>query len=215
MDDANRTIRVVLADDHPMVRDGTQAYLEGEPGIRVVGVAGSAAETLRLVEAERPDVLVLDVHLPDQSGVAVTRQVRARFPQTAILILTGYDNVGQARALRRLGVLGYLQKTASAQEIVAAVRAVAAGQHAPEGAELPEASGALTQTLTAREYEVLRLVAAGKRNADIAQSLRLSISTVEFHVSNVLAKLEARSRAEAIAIAHQHGIVSLDESCNR
>jgi DNA-binding NarL/FixJ family response regulator len=200
-------IRVVLVDDHPLVREGTQALLAGQLGIVVAGVAGDAATALRLLEEERPDVLLLDVRLPDASGIEVARRARAVRPDTAIVILTGYDDVAYVRTLLQMGVRGYLRKTASGQDIVAAIRAVAAG-HSVLGSDVAETTSAAgAEPLTDRELEVLRLLALGRRNGEVAADLGISIKTVEFHVGNILGKLRARSRTEALVIARQSGYV--------
>ena len=199
-------IRVVVVDDHPMLREGTRSVLMQHTGIDVVGVAADGRTALELVNEHRPHVLMLDVHLPDVSGVEVTRQVRSRYPEVAIVVLTGYEDAGYARALLRLGVRGYLGKTASADEIVAAVRAAAQGLTVIEPAALA-AFESTSEVFTARELEVLRLMVGGKRNTEIASALDVSVKTVEFHVSHLLEKLGARSRTEAILQAKQRGIV--------
>lgn len=197
------SIRVIIVDDHPMLRNGTKACLEQAAGVDIVAVASTGAEALRLVQAHRPGVLLLDLRLPDVSGVEVARRVREWSAEVAIVVLTGYEQIGYARALRELGVKGFLPKTASSKEIVGAVRAVAAG-----GSAFPNiADGGSIEALSIRELEVLRLMVAGYRNADIAEELSISLRTVEYHVSNVLSKLEARSRADAIRIAHTDGIL--------
>ncbi len=198
-------IRVILVDDHPLLREGTRALLAQNAGIAVVGAAGDGKAALRLVGEQHPDVLLLDIHLPDISGVEVAREVRVRSPRVAILVLTGYEDVGYARGLLQLGVQGYLRKSASGAEIVAAIRAVAAGQTvlAPAVTRVVIANG--VDPLTAREYEVLGLLARGQRNAEIARTLAVSVKTVEFHISHVLDKLGVRSRTEAILKARQQG----------
>lgn len=211
MDRSPPTIRVIVVDDHPMLREGTQALLARSPGIAVAGAAGAGHEALRLVEALRPDVVVLDVHLPDISGVEVAREIRARFPDVAILILTGYDDAGYVRALVPLGVQGYLHKTATGEDIVAGVRAVAQGRLALASDLLQIGVGGSDIQLTDREHAVLWLLASGRRNKEIAETIGISVKTVEFHVSRLLDKLGARSRTEAIRRAFQQGLVDLDK----
>jgi DNA-binding NarL/FixJ family response regulator len=190
-----------------MLLDGTRAALDTSPGIVVVGVADRGALALELVASQRPDVLVLDLHLPDVSGVEVARRVQSDFPRVAVVVLTGYDEPGYLRALLRLGVKGYLYKTASAGELVATVRAVADGRSvfASEATSALDADG---EQLTVREHEVLRLLAAGLRNGEIAQQLGISGKTVEFHVGHLLEKLGARSRAEAIVKARRQHLLT-------
>jgi DNA-binding NarL/FixJ family response regulator len=200
-------ISVVIVDDHPLVRAGTQSLLDESVGIRVLGTAGEAAEALELVREHQPDVLLLDVRLPDMSGIDLARQVRALYPSTAILVLTGHDEIGYARALRHIGVRGYLSKTSSGPEIVAAVRAVALGQDTFQGAAANPDSELELEDLTDREQEVLGLLVLGLRNAEIAERLRTSVKTAEFHVGRLLHKLHARSRSEAIIRAQELGLV--------
>ena len=203
-------IQVVLVDDHPLLREGTRGLLKEEPDMEVVGVAGDAATALRMVRELCPDVLVLDLRLPDASGVEVAKRVQGECPRTAVLILTGYEDVSYEQALRRLGVGGYLRKTASGNEIVSAIRAVAAGRavFGPESCDaVGDPSAPRPDLLTERELEVLRLLSAGRRNAEVAQELVVSIKTVEFHVGNLLDKLGARSRTEALAVARRAGIL--------
>lgn len=203
-------VRVVLVDDHPALRQGTAAILDADAGMEVVGATGEGAAAIRLVEELRPDVLLLDVRLPDLSGVEVARRVRAAHPAVAVLVLTGYEDASYVRALLALGVGGYLGKSASGEEIVAAVRAVAAGRTVLVSAAARGALGEQAPTLTDREAEVLRLLATGRRNAEIAEALTVSLRTVEFHVGNVLSKLGARSRTDAIRKARRQGLVGAE-----
>lgn len=202
-----RPIRVVIVDDHPLLREGTQTLLERSPDLAVVGTAGEGETALRLVAERRPEVLLLDINLPGLSGVEVARLVRERHPQVAILVLTGYDDLGDARALVRLGVQGYLPKTASGEQIVEAVRTVARGESILISKAAQAALGQGGGPLTAREAEVLRLVADGKRNAEIAAALSVSVSTVEFHLSNLFQKLGTGSRTETIHRARAQGLL--------
>ena len=200
-------IRVVLVDDHPMLREGTAALLAAQPDLAVVGQTGLGAEALALVEGLAPDVLVLDLHLPDVGGVEVARRVRAARPATAILVLSSYEDAGYVRALLQLGARGYLGKAATGEEIVAAVRAAARG----EATILSEAARAALGTggarLSARELEVLGLIAAGRRNAAIAATLSIAESTVEYHVRHIFSKLGAWSRTEALRKAREEGLI--------
>ncbi len=217
-----RPIQVVVVDDHPVLREGTRAVLEQAPDIKVVGTAGEGAAALQLVEEHRPDVLLLDLRLPDVSGVAVAQRVRAWYPEVAVLVLTGYDDVGYIRALLQLGIQGYLRKTVSGDEIVAAVRAVAAGQTVPMEGRTGQPLGATrvtvedgVESLSRREKQVLDLLVAGQRNQEIADMLGLSVKGIEFHVKHLLQKLGARSRTEAIVRARERGWVELGDKSKR
>jgi len=198
-------VRVVIADDHAVMREGTQLILEAA-GIEVVATAGTGAEALRMVARHQPDVLLLDLQLPDTSGVEVAQAVRRDRPEVGVLILTGHAEAGYIRPLLQIGVRGYMHKMASGVEIVAAVRAVAAGRMIVMSGAVSASSPSLSTPLTARELQVLRLMAAGLRNADIARELCVSVKTVEHHVTNVLVKLRAQSRTQAIVKAQQHGL---------
>jgi DNA-binding NarL/FixJ family response regulator len=203
---AARAIRVVLVDDFPLLREGLQACLEEAGGIDVVGATGKGVDVLHLVRRLRPDVLVLDLVLPDVNGVEVARQVRATHPAVAVLILTGRDDLGCFSALVQVGIQGYLSKAAPTDELVRAIRAVASGGTwlVSEGARA--VSGNSARTLTVRECEVLRLLDTGRTYQEIAGTLGVSVNTVEFHVRQVYAKLGARSRIEAVHEAHRLGL---------
>ena len=207
-----KAVRVFIVDDHPMLREGTQSSLERAAGIIVVGTAGDGHSAIEQIREIQPNVLVLDMRLPDMSGVDVAHYVREHFPAIGIVILTGFDDVHYARALAQIDIQGYLRKTSSSDEIVAAVRRVAAGGKVfdPEIVRALEDSTGVAESLTAREIEVLQLVALGSRNTDIAHELGLSIKTVEFHMSNLLSKLGARSRSDAVRIGYQKGLLRDD-----
>jgi DNA-binding NarL/FixJ family response regulator len=203
--DGDARIRVVITDDHAVMREGTQLILEAA-GIDVVATAATGAEALRVVARHRPNVLLLDLQLPDTSGVEVAQIVCRDHPDVGVLILTGHAEGGYIRTLLQIGVRGYLHKMASGAEIVAAVRAVAAGRTIVMSGTVGATAPSRSEPLTARELQVLRLMAAGLRNADIARELFVSVKTVEHHVTNLLVKLRARSRTQAIVRAQQHGL---------
>lgn len=204
-DQPKNPIRVVVVDDHPMLREGTATYLAQAADIEVIGVASDGQGAIAMVTRYLPDVLILDVHLPDLSGVEVARITRERFPQVGIVILTGYDVVGHTRTLLQLGVQSYLQKTASGAEIIAAVRGAASGTRPTASSTVADAD---RDALTSREQDVMRLIDAGLRNAEIAENLQISPKTVEYHISHLLAKLGARSRTEAVLKIRQKNLVS-------
>ncbi len=211
-------IRVLLVDDHHVVRECLRLHLELSLGATIVGEAATAAEALRLVAETGPDVLVLDVRLPDASGVAVARWVRRALPGVAIVVYTGYNDPLARRQLLGLGVRGYLSKTARVSEVVSAIERVASGETvlapAPdtptEGNSAAETEGIaeLQEPLTAREQEVLELLAAGYRNAEIAAELGMGVHTVEFHVGHVLQKLGVRTRTAAAMKAQRLGLLA-------
>jgi DNA-binding NarL/FixJ family response regulator len=210
---APETVRVVVVDDHPILRDGTRALIDRTPGLQVVGVAGDGATTLALVAELQPDVLMLDVGLPDMSGIEVAQEVHARFPSVAVVLLTGYNAQSYAPMLPRLGVRGLVHKTAPSEALVAAIQAVAEGQAVMAAPATPRRPP-IAEPLTAREHQVLDLIAAGRRNAEVAAELHVSLNTVEFHVRHILGKLGVRSRTEAVVKGRELGY-ALSETLSR
>jgi DNA-binding NarL/FixJ family response regulator len=205
---AGAPIRIVVVDDHVVMREGTQMILDNAPGNLVVGAAATGAEAIQLVEQHRPDVLLLDLQLPDMSGVEVARRVRASSPSVAVLMLTGYIDGTYVPRLLQLGVRGYLPKTASSVELIAAVRAVAAGRTIVMSSAAVSSLETMRAPLTAREREVLQLLAQGLRNSEMADRLSVSIKTVEHHVTRLLAKMGVQSRSQAIIKAREQGLVA-------
>ncbi|MBI4303047.1 MAG: response regulator transcription factor [Chloroflexi bacterium] len=215
-------IRIVIADDHAVVRQGTRGLLEREEDLEVVGEAGDGEEAVKLIERLCPDVAIVDISMPKLNGVEVTRQVKPHCPSTAILILTAYDDDEYVFALLEAGAAGYLLKDVDSREVVDAVRAVHAGESVlhpviarkvisrfvPSTAKPPEKP---TLELSEREIEVLKLAAKGLSNKDIGSNLFISMRTVQGHLSSIFNKLGVGSRTEAIFQAVKKGWLSLEE----
>jgi len=205
-------IRVLLADDHPALRIGLRVLLEQAPGVTVVGEAGDGEEALVQAEGLRPDVAVLDCQLPGLSGAAVADAIRRALLPVRVLALSAYSDDAHLRAMLEAGAVGYLIKDEAAGAIVQAVQAAARGEgwFSPAVAARADAwaRGEWGQPadLTEREAEVLRLVARGKANKEIARALAVTERTVEFHISNLLAKLGVASRVEAAVWAKDRGL---------
>ena len=238
-------IRIVLVDDQTLIRQGIQTLLELEPDLWVVGVAGNGREALAAVERARPDVVLMDVRMPEMDGVAATRALHERFPDVGVIILTTFDDDEYVFDGLKAGARGYLLKDTNSDDLAAAVRAVAAGQalmqpsiarkvvaefsrlaadrdrearrpagparSLPEPLAMPEpalpASQAQIQPLTEREIDVLRALAAGLSNKEIADRLVITEGTVKNHVSNLLAKLEVRDRTQAVLKAQDPKLI--------
>lgn len=207
-------IRVVLADDHPMLRAGIRNRLEKEPDIIVVGEASDGAEALSLAEDLEPHVLLLDIEMPGLAGVEAARRLRAANSRVRILALSAYDDWYYVRALLSSGAAGYLTKEEAAENIIQAVRSVARGEGgwfsrrvAAQVVEWHQSEGTDRAGLTNRELDVLRLVANGGTNQEIAVSLGISIKTVEKHLEGVYTKLGVASRVEAAVHAVREGLV--------
>jgi DNA-binding NarL/FixJ family response regulator len=211
------TIRVVVADDHKVVRAGIRELLSDEPDIQVVGEARDGREAVALALSVRPDVVVMDINMPELSGVEATRQIRAAAPDVRVLALTAYQDDPYIYGLLDAGASGYILKTAEGQEIVRAVRATAAGQSAIDPVVAPRLIARLTrpvqhaETLTERELEVLRLAARGQTNKQIGAALQISDRTVQNHLANIYAKLEVASRTEAVTVGLQRNLITLRE----
>lgn len=202
-------IRILLVDDHVVMRAGTRRILEDEADLLVVGEANDGATALELAMQHVPDVVLLDIRMPGIDGVRVCREIRQRLSTTRVLILSGYDSGAMIRSLRRTGASGYVLKSAGPEELIASIRAVAAGDeafgpsvaHALDNGEANASSGALTS----KEREILHMVANGLKNRELAETLSLSVNTVEFHLRNIYVKLSASSRADALVRAQQLG----------
>ncbi|WP_249523381.1 response regulator [Modestobacter marinus] len=215
------TIRVVLVDDQAMVRTGLRMVLAAEPDLEVVGEAADGADGRRVVAELRPDVVLMDVRMPGVDGLEAARRILAQQLPTRVVVLTTFDQDEYVAAALRAGVSGFLLKVAPPEDLVAAVRTVAAGQglldpavtlrviesFAAAPAPDPVRAGQLAQ-LTERETDVLELLATGLSNAEIAGRLYLGEATVKTHVSRVLLKLGLRDRVQAVAFAYESGLVT-------
>ena len=204
-------IRVLLVDDHPVVRLGLRGMLDAEPGLAVVGEASSADEGLAVALAERPDIVLMDLRMPGGDGVSATERILAALPGTRVLVLTTYESDRDILRAIEAGAGGYLLKDASPAELAAAVRAAARGETvlAPSVAStlVRQVRAPAPPALSARETEVLRLVACGLTNADIGRDLFISEATVKTHLLRIFNKLDVADRTAAVTTAMRHGII--------
>jgi DNA-binding NarL/FixJ family response regulator len=225
MSEWQEPIRVLIADDHPVVREGFSAIVDVEDGIEVVAQAADGREAVRLARELQPDVVLMDLVMPNLDGVAAIEMIRAELPQTHVLILTTYADDEHILAGIQAGARGYLLKDALPDELVQAIRVVSEGGSLLQpavasrvwdrlgalagGGDKPEATRQ-APLLTDREEEILALLAGGARNRDIAEKLFISERTVKVHVANLMGKLGARTRTEAVARAMQMGLLAPD-----
>jgi two-component system response regulator NreC len=207
------TIKIVLADDHAVVRTGLRMLLNGEPGLEVVAEAGNTEDAARYVRGHHPQVLVLDLNMPGESGLELIPRLTEEIPATKIVVLTMQRDPAFARQALSSGALGYVIKDAADAELVQAVRSAAAGQHYinPQlGARLAATPpDARPGDLTEREVEVLRLIALGHTNPEIASQLYLSIRTIETHRAHIHQKLNLATRADLVRFAIDHRLIDL------
>ena len=209
-------ITVLVADDHPVVRDGLRTMLETDPDLTLVGEAADGEEAVERATTQQPDVVVMDLHLPKIDGIAATRRIIERAPHIAIVVLTMLDDDASLLAALRAGARGYLLKGSEPRDVIRAVKAVSRGEavFGPEVANRVLASFTETERpqhvpfpeLTEREREVLDLLARGQRSADIAQHLGIAPKTIRNHISNILNKLCVLDRTEAILRAREAGL---------
>ena len=207
---ADRTIRVMVVDDHPLLRQGVTAVLQDEPDVVVVAEAASGREAVAAFEKHRPDVTLMDLQMPDVSGIDAIAEIRTRFPSARIVALTTYKgDVSALRALRA-GAVGYLLKSQVLDELMETIRVVhGGGRRIP-----PEVSAELSahlgeDALSEREIQVLRLVAQGNSNKRVAAELGITEDTIKAHMSSIIAKLGANDRTHAVTIALRRGILEL------
>jgi NarL family two-component system response regulator LiaR len=206
-------IRVMLVDDHAVVRSGLKAFLMVFDDMQLVGEASSGQEAVQIIERVQPDVVLMDLIMPDLDGAATTRSIRTRWPNIQVVALSSFREDDLVKSALQAGAIGYLLKNVGADELADAIRSAYAGRPtlAPEAAQvLIQASRQPAQPgfdLTEREREVLSLLVKGMSNNDIADRLVVSRSTVKFHVSSILSKLNVSSRTEAVALALNHKLV--------
>ena len=208
-------IRVLVVDDHKVVRMGLRTFIAVNEDLELVGEAGNGEEAVDQCAALHPDVVLMDLKMPVMDGPTAIEHIRARFPEVQIVALTSFDDESLAQRALEAGAIGYLFKDADEDELVSAIRLASKGR----GVVAPEAVQALVARsnddesyevrLTEREQEILRMVAKGLTNPQIAERLVISVSTVNFHVHNVLDKLGAKTRTEAVSIAAREGLISI------
>jgi two-component system NarL family response regulator len=204
-------IRVLLADDHAIVRNGVAQILNEERGISVVAQAADGVEAVEAFARDRPDVALVDLRMPRMEGVQVVEQIREQFPNAVIVILTTYDTDTDIERALRAGAKAYLVKDVSPQELIACVRAVHAGRTWVSAKVAAKLVAHVTNIrLTRRELAVLRLLAAGNSNREIGEALGISDGTVKIHVTHLFSKLGVASRTEAITTALRRGLVRID-----
>lgn len=212
--ETKRTIRILLADDHTLVRQGFRLILLSQPDMDVVGEAGNGREAVEMARSLRPDVVVMDVTMPDLNGIEATRRIREISPHIRVLALSVHRDSVYVREMVRAGAEGYLLKESADTDLLAAVRAVATGHSYLS----PEVSGAILRDyrkhatnpldlLSSREREVLQLIAEGKTNKEIANTLNLSVYTVDGHRTRIMEKLNLHSVGELVRFAVRHGLI--------
>ncbi len=217
--DKSKTIRVLLADDHAVVRKGIRDFLQEDETLHVIGEANDGEEALSLIQRDAPDVAVFDIQMPRLNGLDATRRVKKEFPNVQVLILTAYDDDPYLFAALQAGASGYLLKTSSAEELLHAVHAVAEGETALSPAIAKKlvrrAAGHseqedIIEPLTERELDVLRLAAQGLGNKQIGATLNISDRTVQGHLANIYAKLHVATRTEAVMFAVRQKWITLE-----
>ena len=209
-------IRVLIVDDHPIVHDGLTAVIHAEADVRVIGSSSTAADAIRKIEQEKPDVVLLDLNLPGEEGISGVERILSAAPGARVIVFTAYDVDEYVFGAMKAGARGYVIKGSPASELIRAIRLVHDGDSylSPTiGAKFARQSSATHKTnslLTPRELAVLRLVAAGQSNRQIADSLGITERTVKFHVTAIFNKLGADNRAQAVALAGRRGLLPIE-----
>ena len=220
--EVSKVIRVLLADDHALVREGTRRLLETENDVEVIAEAASGEEAVEATKRFHPDIAIMDIAMPGMGGIEATRAIKVSCPETAVLVLSAYDDEPYLMKLLEIGAAGFLLKNVHGQELISAIRAVSRGESVlqPSIAEKimlrmskqTETQHSLTDPLSEREFEVLRLAARGLPNKEIARRLGLSIRTVHSHLANIFMKMQVGSRTEAVLLALRQGMISLQDT---
>lgn len=206
-------IRVILADDHPLTREGLRSYLEHESDIQLVGEAADGIAAWDLIERELPDVALLDIRMPGEDGISLARKVRERKLPIAVLMLTTYDAQQYVLAALRAGAKGYVLKTATPDDLIQAIRTVASGgvYLDREVSSSVKAVDFMPESLSPREQEVLLLAGRGLSSKEVASQLIISERTVQTHLASIYDKLGARNKTEALLLALKYGVVTLED----
>lgn len=223
--EVSQVIRVLLADDHALVREGTRRLLETENDVEVVAEAASGEEAVEASRSLHPDIAIMDIAMPGMGGIEATRAIKIYCPETAVLVLSAYDDEPYLMKLLEVGAAGFLLKNVHGQELISAIRAVSRGESVlqPSIAEKimlrmssqNENQQSVTDLLSEREFEVLRLAAKGLPNKEIARRLGLSIRTVHSHLANIFMKMQVGSRTEAVLQALRLGMISLQDTYDK
>ena len=216
-------IKLVLADDHAVVRSGLRMLLQAQPDIEIVGEAETGAQALAQVRALQPDLILMDIQMPDMNGIEATRQIRAAFKDTAVLALTMHEDDQYFFEMLQAGASGYVPKRAAPDELVRAIRTVSRGEvflypslatrlvQSYLGNDADSDPASLVGELTPREQEVLVLIAEGLTNPEIAEKLVISVKTVDRHRENIMRKLNLHNRIDLVKYAIRHGVIELEE----
>jgi len=219
---SKKRIRILIADDHPLLREAMRNAFEQHEDMEVVGEAGDGEEAVRLSAKLKPDIVIMDIVMPELNGIEATKKIRRESPSTAVLILTAYDDDRYIIGLLEAGAAGYLLKSARGQVLVDAVRTVHAGESVLHPAIIAkvlkysiqthgQAETRVAESISEREMEVLRLAAKGMSNKDIAKELYLTVRTVKAHLTNIFNKLDVASRTEAIVKGVKEGWLTLND----
>lgn len=210
----NGSIRVMIVDDHAVVRSGLKAFIKAYEDLELAGIARNGEEAVRLCAEIQPDVILMDLLMPGMDGAAATKVIRKNYPHTQVIVLTSFKEITMIQKAIRAGAIGYLLKDVQSDEIAEAIRLAHAGHSilSPEATQalmtFASQPGPVGADLSDREREVLALMVKGMNNAEIAAHLVVSLSTIKHHVSHILSKLEATNRAEAVALAVQNHLVN-------